>query len=161
MVLATWVILFAEVTPPPDSTTSTVLQFIGAVGGILGIVALLTLPWTIKKLRVDTRSVEVNTETSVSTAALNHLRAALEEADKTILRITTERQARITTLETQLATLEEQVARLSRSLEEERARSEQERDLHERRVVQLLYDLHSKELEIASLRSGRGGENAK
>lgn len=135
---------------PPSSGGTTVFQILGMIGGLLGLVALLTLPWTIKKLSAETRSIEVTAESGASDLALKHLKLALEEADKAITRIKDEAQHKITLLE-------QQTERLSRSLEEERAKSEKERELYEKRVVQLLYEIHAKDLEIARLSQGRQG----
>lgn len=133
----------------PQSTGSSIFQILGMLGGLLGFVALASLPWTIKKLRVETRSIEITTETGASNLALNHLKVALEEADKALSRMKDEAQHKI-------ALLEQQVNRLSKTLEDERQKSETERELYERRVVQLLYEVHAKDLEIANLRQGRG-----
>lgn len=140
--------ILTEVITPPQPSGSSVFQVIGMIGGLLGIVALLSLPFTIKKLRAETRSIEVTTEAGASDLALKHLKLALEEADKAITRLKDDAQHKITLLE-------QQVSRLSETLDQERVKSEQERELYERRVVQLLYDLHSKDLEIANLRQGR------
>lgn len=136
--------------PPPSSPGPTIFQIFGIIGGLMGLAAIATLPWTVKKLRAETRSIQVTTETGASDLALKHLKLALEEADKAITRIKDEAQHKITLLE-------QQVERLSRTLDEERAKSEQERELYQQRVVQLLYDLHSKDLEISNLRQGRNG----
>lgn len=144
---AIWIMLSTEVINPPPSGTS-IFQIIGAIGGLAGILALLSLPLTLRKLKAETKSIEVTTESGASNIAMNHLKLALEEADKAIERIRSEAQSKI-------AGLEQQVARLSETLEDERQKSERERELYERRVVQLLYDLHSKDLEIANLRQGR------
>lgn len=138
-----------EVIGPP-SNGPNIFQIIGMVGGILGIVALLTLPWTIKKLSAETRSIEFNTETGASEIALKHLKLALDEADKAINRIRDEAQVKI-------VGLEQQMARLAQTLEAEREKSERERELYEKRVVQLLYEVHAKDLEIARLRQGHIG----
>lgn len=147
MGLGSWAISAEVINPPPSGVT--IFQIIGVIGGLAGVVALLSLPWTIRKMRAETRSIEITTESGASDIALQHLKLALEEADKTLKRFRDEAQIKI-------AGLEQQVARLSKTLEDERQKSEQERELYERRVVQLLYDLHSKDLEIANLRGGRG-----
>lgn len=138
-----------EVNDPPSAFGNT-LQVITAIGGLLGFVALATLPWTIKKLRAETKSIEVTTESGASDLALKHLKLALEEADKAIQRIKDEALGKMTLLE-------EQVERLGKALEEERRKSEKERELYEKRVVQLLYEIHAKDLEIANLRQGLYG----
>lgn len=143
-----WTMIATEVNNPSSSGTS-IFQIIGVIGGLAGIVTLLSLPWTLRKLRAETKSIEFTTESGASSIAMNHLKLALEEADKAIQRIKDEAQVKITMLE-------QQVSRLSETLEKERQSSEKERELYERRVVQLLYDLHSKDLEIANLRGGRG-----
>lgn len=142
-----WMIT-AEVTNPPPNTN--VFQLLGIIGGLAGIAALFSMPWTIKKLRAETKSIEVTAESGASNIAFTHLKLALDEADKAIQRIKDDAQMKI-------SLLEQQVARLSETLEKERLKSEEERELYERRVVQLLYDLHSKDLEIANLRQGRHG----
>ena len=142
MELVIWT-LAAEVIPTPSGTN--VFQIIGAIGGLLGVVALFSVPWTLRKLHAETRSIEVNTENIASDIALKHLQIALTEADKIIQRIKDEAQNKISLLEAQ-------VDRLSQTLEQERLKSVQERELYERRVVQLLYDLHSKDLELANFR---------
>lgn len=146
MGLAIWKISAEVINSPPSGTS--IFQIIGAIGGLAGVVALLSLPWTLRKMKAETKSIEVTTESGASDIALNHLRLALEEADKTLQRFREEAQSKI-------ASLEQQVGRLSDTLERERQSSEKERELYERRVVQLLYDLHSKDLEIANLRQGR------
>lgn len=143
-------VLVEVISPQPPSSGAAVFQILGMIGGLLGFVALLTLPWTIKKLRAETRSIEVTAESGASDLALKHLKLALEEADKAINRIKDEAQHKI-------ALLEQQTDRLSRSLEEERSKSEKERELYEKRVVQLLYEIHAKDLEIARLSQGRSG----
>lgn len=146
MGLVIWKISTEVINSPPSGTS--IFQIIGAIGGLAGVVALLSLPWTLRKMKAETKSIEVTTESGASDIALNHLRLALEEADKTLQRFREEAQSKI-------ASLEQQVGRLSDTLERERQSSEKERELYERRVVQLLYDLHSKDLEIANLRQGR------
>lgn len=136
--------ILTEVNKP--SIFGNVLQFVAAIGGLAGIVALATLPVSLRKMKAETRQVEVNTESGASDVALKHLQIALDEADRTIGRIKND-------AETKIAALEQQVDRLIKSLEAERARSEQERQLHEQRVVQLLYDLRARDAEIATLRS--------
>lgn len=125
---------------------SNVLQVITAIGGLLGFVALATLPWTVRKIRAETRSIEVSTEVDASDVALKHLQIALDEADRTIQRIKND-------AETKIAALEQQVDRLIKSLEAERARSEEERKLHEQRVVGLLYDLRARDSIIETLKA--------
>lgn len=139
--------LLMGVTAPQPSGPS-IFQLFGMIGGLLGFVALATLPWTIKKLRAETQSIQVTTGHSASDIAVKHLQVALEEADKTLQRIKEDTQSK-------LATFEQQVTRLTESLEQERIKSEKERELYERRIVQLLYDLHAKDVEIANLRQGR------
>lgn len=139
--------LLTEVIAPQPSGSS-IFQILGMLGGLLGFVALATLPWTIKKLRAETQSIQVTSETGASDIAFRHLKLALEEADKAIERIRSEAQAKI-------AGLEQQVSRLSDTLEQERQKSEKERELYEKRVVQLLYDLHAKDLEISRISQGR------
>lgn len=146
MGLALWIISTGVIAPQPSGPN--VFSVLGAIGGLLGLVALVSLPWTVNKLRAETRSIEVSTETGASDLALKHLKLALEEADKAIQRIKDEAQHKINMLE-------QQVERLSKTLDEERAKSEQERELYEKRVVQLLYDLHSKDTEIANIRQRR------
>lgn len=148
MVMTLMTFLLTEVNKP--SAFAYMLQVIGAIGGFMGIVALATLPRTLKRARAETRQIEVNTETGASDIALKHLQIALEEADKTIFRIKTD-------ADSQIAALEQQVDRLIKSLEAERARSEQERNLHEQRVVQLLYDLRARDATIETLRARNGG----
>lgn len=148
--LVNWTYLLTEVSSPspPQSPFGILLQIVAAIGGLAGIVALCSLPWTLKKLRAETNQIEVNTETGASSVALNHLKVALEEADRTIARIKSD-------AETKIAALEQQVDRLIKSLEAERARSEEERKLHEQRVVQLLYELRARDAEIATLKAFR------
>lgn len=147
--LMTWMSLLTEVSEsPPQTTFGVLLQILAAIGGLAGIIALCSLPWTLKKLRAETKQIEVSTETGASNTALKHLQVALEEADRTIARIKSD-------AETKIAALEQQVDRLIKSLEAERARSEEERELHERRVVQLLYELRARDAEIATLKSSR------
>lgn len=134
----------------PSSSGTNVFQIIGMIGGLLGVATLLTLPWTVKKLSAETRSIEFNTETGASEIALKHLKLALDEADKAINRIRDEAQVKI-------VGLEQQMARLALTLEAEREKSEKERELYEKRVVQLLYEVHAKDLEIARLRQGQIG----
>lgn len=138
-----------EVTAP-QSSSPNIFQLFGMIGGLLGFVALATLPWTIRKLKAETSSIQVTTDVNASDMALKHLKTALEEADKTIERIKDEAEAKI-------AVFEQQVNRLTASLEQERIKSEKERELYEKRIVQLLYDLHSKDVEISNLRQGRPG----
>lgn len=140
----TWTYLLTEVSEP--SAFGNILQVVGAIGGIAGIVAMATLPWTFRKLKAETRRIEISTESDASDSALKHLQMALDEADRTIQRIKSD-------AETKIAALEQQVDRLIKSLEAERARSEEERKLHEQRVVQLLYDLRARDAVIETLRA--------
>lgn len=139
-------IMLTEVIKP--SSGIGVFEIFGMIGGLLGVVALLTLPSTIKKLRAEAKSIEVTSESGASDLAFKHLKLALEEADKAITRIKDEAQHKI-------AQLEQQVDRLSKTLDDERVKSEKERELYERRVVQLLYEVHTKDLEIFNHRQGR------
>lgn len=145
MNFANSIVLLMGVSEPSQS--SIIFQILSILGGLAGIGTLVGLPWTLRKLRAETRQVEVSTKSGASETALRHLQAALEEADKTIGRIKSD-------AETKIAALEQQVDRLIKSLEAERARSEEERKLHEQRVVQLLYELRARDAEIYSLRAG-------
>lgn len=119
------------------------LQAIGVVGGLLGIITLVSLPWTIRKIRAETKSLEVSTERSGSDLAVKHLEAALDEADRQIERF-----------RVQVADLKTEITKLTQMLEDERAKSAQERALHEQRILQLLVDLRTRDSEIAQLRRG-------
>lgn len=148
--------ILMEVTAPQPSGPN-IFQALGMIGGLLGIVALVSLPWTIKKLSAETKSLEVTTEVGASELALKHLKAALEEADKTVQRMRDDQKALVEEYKAKIVGLEQQMHRLGETLDEERRKSERERELYEKRIVQLLYDLHAKDLEIAGLRHGRNG----
>lgn len=135
--------ILAQQAPPTQNSIPLAFQIFGIIGGVLGIVTLVSLPWTIKKLRAETRSLNINTERSGSDLAVKHLEVALEEADRQIERF-----------RRQVDELKGEVDKLKTSLEEERAKSARERELHEQRIVQLLFDLRTKDAEIASLRRG-------
>lgn len=137
------IIILAQVAPEPTGQIPILLQAIGVVGGLLGIVALMSLPWTIKKLRAETKSLEISTERSGSDLAMKHLEAALDEADRQIGRF-----------QAQVSDLNAQIVKLQLMLEEERAKSARERELHEQRILQLLVDLRTRDSEIAQLRRG-------
>lgn len=139
----TQIITLTQAAPSPDGQIPILLQAIGVVGGLLGIVALVSLPWTIKKIRAETKSLEVSTERSGSDLAVKHLEAALDEADRQIERF-----------KVQVADLKTEITKLQTMLEEERAKSAQERALHEQRILQLLVDLRTRDSEIAQLRRG-------
>jgi peptidoglycan hydrolase CwlO-like protein len=143
MTLQQIVLILAQASPNQAESIPVFLQTIGVVGGLLGIVALVSLPWTIKKIRTETRSLEISTERSGSDLAVKHLEAALDEADRQISRF-----------QTQVSDLNAQIVKLQQMLEEERAKSAKERELHEQRILQLLVDLRTRDSEIAQLRRG-------
>lgn len=137
------IIILAQTKVEAPGQIPILLQAIGVVGGLLGIVALMSLPWTIKKLRAETKSLEISTERSGSDLAMKHLEAALDEADRQIGRF-----------QAQVSDLNAQIVKLQLMLEEERAKSARERELHEQRILQLLVDLRTRDSEIAQLRRG-------
>ncbi|PWK81741.1 hypothetical protein C8D88_116153 [Lentzea atacamensis] len=108
-----------------------ILQGASALGGLTVLAALVTLPWTLRKLRSDTRKTDADAAQVLSNTAIAMLEPANAEIDKLEKRLEKansrvadlesalgKSQERVHELESEVRQLRSQVSQMSKELTE-------------------------------------------
>lgn len=119
-----------------------ILTFIVLAGGVSGLVTIVSLPWTRRRI-LSASNLDDATATSTAT------KTAIESMEKALQAAETRAQR----LESQLADANEQVGSLRDTLARERSAAEDERKLHEIRVGKLLMEIAAKDEHLHRLRA--------
>jgi septal ring factor EnvC (AmiA/AmiB activator) len=111
-----------------------ILQVASGLGGLTVVIAILSLPWTLKKIRSDTRKTDADAAKVLSESAIAFLAPARAEIGELERRLRSANQ-RVNSLEEALrkseqevATLRTQVGQMTKDMTELRDENERLRD---------------------------------
>lgn len=94
-----------------------ILQLASGLGGLTVLLAIVSLPWTLKKLRSDTKKTDADAAKVMTESAMAFLapaRAEIGELEKSLKAA----KARVNELESEVQQLRTQVSQMSKELTE-------------------------------------------